>query len=192
MADPLNSAHSHPASTNSASANSASASSASPNQLNPPVPVPENLWGERWRFAALPAGELLEAFGGRMIPVQSVPLDLDPLKLGLASTAPVPGVVIDGGRQSRQLAQWLEGEGPIGITFILGDLDGLILRSGNRDRWILATSQDPEVRQAGLTFTERLQASSGLHFLLVQPDDSGMTYSGFWLLRSADKSLTGL
>jgi hypothetical protein len=187
MADPLNSAHSHPDLANSASLNSASAT-----LLNPPVPVPENLWGERWRFAALPAGELLEAFAGRMMPVQSIPPELDPLKLGLASTVPVPGVVIDGGRQSLRLAQWLGEEGPIGISFILGDLDGLILRAGDRDRWILATSQDSEVRQAGITFTQRLQASSGLHFLLVQPDDSGMTYTGFWLLRSGEPSSTGL
>jgi RNA-binding protein Tab2/Atab2 len=184
MEDPLNPAHSHPVSANSASSNSASSNSASSNLLNPPAPVPENLWGERWRFAALPAGELLDAFAGRMLPVQSIPPELDPLKLGLASTVPVPGVVIDGGRQSLQLAQWLGGEGPIGLSFILGELDGLILRAADRDRWILATSQDPDVRQAGLTFTERLQASSGLHFLLVQPDDSGMTYTGFWLLRT--------
>ncbi|NEQ67039.1 MAG: DUF1092 family protein, partial [Symploca sp. SIO2D2] len=26
----------------------------------------------------------------------------------------------------------------------------------------------------------------GLHFLLVQPDDSGMTYTGFWLLQNID------
>nr|WP_317106120.1 Tab2 family RNA-binding protein [Chroococcidiopsis sp. SAG 2025] len=32
-------------------------------------------------------------------------------------------------------------------------------------------------------YAQRQQQSQGLHFLLVQPDDSGMTYTGFWLLR---------
>jgi hypothetical protein len=51
------------------------------------------------------------------------------------------------------------------------------------DRWILATFQDPEVAQAAQTFQERKQLNKGLHFLLVQPDDSGVTDSGFWLLQ---------
>ncbi|NJO21578.1 MAG: DUF1092 family protein, partial [Spirulinaceae cyanobacterium RM2_2_10] len=33
----------------------------------PPRPLPDNLWGETWRFAALPAGELT-AFRDRPLP----------------------------------------------------------------------------------------------------------------------------
>jgi hypothetical protein len=52
-----------------------------------------------------------------------------------------------------------------------------------RDRWILNTFDDPDMRSAAQQYEQRKQASQGLHFLLVQPDDSGMTYTGFWLLR---------
>ncbi|MDE5086380.1 MAG: Tab2/Atab2 family RNA-binding protein, partial [Trichodesmium sp. St16_bin2-tuft] len=50
--------------------------------------------------------------------------------------------------------------------------------------WVVATFSDQEVSGAGQVYEQRKQQSQGLHFLLVQPDDSGMTYSGFWLLES--------
>ncbi|NES98783.1 MAG: DUF1092 family protein, partial [Desertifilum sp. SIO1I2] len=51
------------------------------------------------------------------------------------------------------------------------------------DRWVLETFSDRQVAAAAQTFLQRQKASLGLHFLLVQPDDSGMTYTGFWLLQ---------
>ncbi len=149
-----------------------------------PVPLPENLWGDRWRFAALPAGELVESFRDRPIPILELPEEWQPLNLGLASTQPIPGVVIDGGRQSRRLALWLQSVQPVSLHFLSGAPDGLILEAGLVDRWVLTTFEDPEVQAAGQQFAQRQQAAQGLHFLLVQPDDSGITYSGFWLLRS--------
>lgn len=148
-----------------------------------PLPLPENLWGDRWRFAALPAVELAESFTGRLIPVLEMPEFLLPLQLGLASTIPVPGVVIDGGRQSLRLARWLQAARPVSLGFIPGSPDGLILEAGLVDRWVVATFDDSEVRTAAQEFEQRKVTSQGLHFLLVQPDDSGMTYSGFWLLK---------
>ncbi len=47
----------------------------------------------------------------------------------------------------------------------------LILEASLADRWILATFADEKV------------SAAGLYFLLVQPDDSGMTYTGLWLLQ---------
>jgi hypothetical protein len=154
--------------------------------LNPPVPLPEDLWGDRWRFASLPAAELEVAFTGRMIPILSMPAARLPLQLGLASSLPIPGVVIDGGRRSLQLAQWLAASEPRSLNYIAGTPNGLILQSGLRDRWIVATFEDAEVATAAREYTQRQQACQGLHFLLVQPDDSGMTYSGFWLLKPED------
>jgi hypothetical protein len=52
----------------------------------PPLPLPENLWGDRWRFAALPAGNIEEAFAERPIPILQMPEFLLPINLGLAST----------------------------------------------------------------------------------------------------------
>lgn len=150
----------------------------------PPVPLPENLLGEQWRFAALNAGDLIDAFAGRAIPILEMPESFLPINLGLASTVPVPGVIIDGGRQSMKLARWLQDARPVAMNYIAGDPDGLILEAGLADRWVLATFEDEEVAAAAKAYEQRKQLTQGLHFLLVQPDESGMTYSGFWLLRN--------
>lgn len=149
----------------------------------PPVPVPEALWGDRWRFGAIAAGEFLPAFEHKPIPVRSMPTADLPIHLGLSSAQAIPGVIIDGGRVSMHLVRWLVEVQPVALHYIPGDPDGLILDAGLVDRWILATFEDAEVKTAAQTFQERQQAAKGLHFLLVQPDDSGVTYSGLWLLR---------
>lgn len=82
------------------------------------------------------------------------------------------------------LARWLQQIQPVALNYIPGDPDGLILEAGLVDRWVLTTFTDADVITAAKTFQSRQQAAKGLHFLLVQPDDSGMTYSGFWLLNS--------
>jgi RNA-binding protein Tab2/Atab2 len=150
----------------------------------PPVPLPENLWGDRWRFASLPAGDLVAAFKDRPLPILDMPESLLPLNLGLASTIAVPGVVIYGGRQSMQLARWLQKAQPVALNYVPGELAGLVLEAGLADRWVVATFADNEVVASAQAYAQRQQQSQGLHFLLVQPDDSGMTYTGFWLLRA--------
>lgn len=152
----------------------------------PPLPLSETLLGQQWQFAALPASELVDAFTGRMIPVLNLPESLLPLNLGLASTTLIPGVVIEGGKRSLPLTRWIEQVHPVSLNYIAGAPDGLILEAGLVDRWIIATFEDPEVATAAVEYERRKQVSQGLHFLLVQPDDSGMTYTGFWLLKSDD------
>ncbi|MBD2773659.1 Tab2/Atab2 family RNA-binding protein [Iningainema tapete] len=148
----------------------------------PPTPMPEALWGEQWRFATLSASDITEVFSDRPIPIIEMPEFLLPINLGLASTLPIPGVVIYGGRQSMRLARWLQAERPFALNYIGGTPDGLVLEAGLVDRWIIATFTDQQVKAAAQMYEQRKQQSRGLHFLLVQPDDSGMTYSGFWLL----------
>lgn len=150
----------------------------------PPLPLPDNLWGEQWRFAAIAASELEPVFRGRAIPILSMPESHLPIRLQIASTTAIPGVVIDGGRRSMALAQWLQSVNPVALRYIPGQPDGLILEAGLVDRWVLATFDDAGVMQAARTFGDRLISSQGVHFLLVQPDDSGRTYSGFWLLQA--------
>ena len=152
----------------------------------PPQALPENLWGEQWRFAALSAGDLVDVFRDRPMPILDMPKFLFPINLGIASTVPVPGVAIYGGRKSMQLARWLQAAKPVSLNYIpteVGESGGLVLESGLVDRWIVATFEDREIAKAAQVYEQRKQESQGLHFLLVQPDDSGMTYSGFWLLR---------
>lgn len=148
----------------------------------PPLPLPENLWGEQWRFAAIVSSEL-ERFQHRPIPILEMPEFLAPMRLQLPSSLPIPGVVIDGGRRSRPLAQWLQRAKPFALDYIPGQPDGLILQAGLVERWVLTTFEDEAVIAAAKTFQQRQQQSKGLHFLLVQPDETGMTYSGFWLLQ---------
>ncbi len=150
----------------------------------PPAPLPENLWGEQWRFASLAASDVETRFSDRPIPILHIPEHFKPINLGLASTVPVPGVVIYGGRQSMRLARWLQQARPVSFNYISGAPDGLILEASLVDRWIVATFEDPEVTTAAQAFEQRKKHCRGLHFLLVQPDDSGMTYSGFWLLQA--------
>jgi hypothetical protein len=149
----------------------------------PPVPLAETLWGDRWGFTSLPAADLVEAFRDRPIPILEMPEDWFPLKLGIASTLPIPGVVITGGRRSMMIARWLQESHPYSLNYVPGAPDGLILEAGLCDRWIVATFADPDVKAAAQQYEQRKRQSKELHFLLVQPDDSGITYSGFWLLR---------
>lgn len=152
----------------------------------PPIPLSEQLWGEKWRFATLMASDIEDSFAGQPIPILEMPEFLLPINLGIASTLPVPGVVIDGGKQSLRLARWIQESRPVALNYIPGAPDGLILESGLVDRWIVATFADREVTVAAQIFEQRKQETKGLHFLLVQPDDSGMTYSGFWLLQNVE------
>ncbi len=85
-----------------------------------------------------------------------------------------------------RLARWLQTSRPVALNYVAGAPDGLILEAGLVDRWIVATFEDQEVASAAQLYEQRKQQSHGLHFLLVQPDDSGMTYSGFWLLGKED------
>ncbi|MGB7520395.1 MAG: Tab2/Atab2 family RNA-binding protein [Spirulinaceae cyanobacterium] len=154
-------------------------------EQNPPQALPDQLWGDKWSFVTFPAGSLEEIFGDRPIPIRSLPTSLLPINLGIASTVKVPGVVIYGGRKSMQIASWLQGVKPAALNYIPTEVDksgGLILAGGLVDRWIVATFEDEEVARAAKIYEERKQASQGLHFLLIQPDDSGITTSGFWLL----------
>ncbi|MDY6782461.1 MAG: Tab2/Atab2 family RNA-binding protein [Cyanobacteriota bacterium] len=152
----------------------------------PPQALPDYLWGDQWRFATLPAGEVVETFRDRPIPILDLPDDLHPLNLDLASTTPIPGVIIYGGRQSMRLARWLQDARPVAlqsIPTVVGESGGLVLEAGLVDRWIAITYEDAEVARSATRFHDRQKAARGLHFLLVQPDDSGMTDTGFWLLK---------
>ncbi len=153
-----------------------------------PNPIPEYLWGEQWRFGSLSAQNFQENLRHEPIPVQAVPEDWLPLHVGLSSQTMIPGLIVDAGRRAMALAQWLQTQAPAFLSYVPGAPDGMVMAAGLVERWILLTFEDPEVRAAALSFTQRLQQAQGLHFLLVRPDDSGMTFTGLWLLRSSRES----
>jgi hypothetical protein len=152
----------------------------------PPVPIPENILGDKWRFGALSAGDVTDFTSSRPIPILEFPDFLTPMNLGLASTQLIPGIVIYGGRQSMRLARWFKETSAQALNYISGAPDGLILEAGLADRWVVATFEDKDVSAAAKIYEQRKLQSHGLHFLLIQPDDSGMTYTGFWLLQAEE------
>ncbi len=158
-------------------------------EASPPQSLPENLWGKTWRFASFPAGEIIHYFRQQPIPILSIDSQDDPLSLGLPSHHRISGIVIEGDRKAMILARWLAENHPYSLNFIpteIGQSGGLILESGLSDRWVLVTFEDPEMATSAQQYEQRKQENKGLHFLLVQPDDTGITYSGFWLLSSLD------
>ncbi|UJB68082.1 Tab2/Atab2 family RNA-binding protein [Acaryochloris sp. 'Moss Beach'] len=150
----------------------------------PPQPMPEHLWGDQWQFVTLAASELESVLLQRPIPLRTVPEMLWPSHLGLAADAKIPGVLINGGRRSMQLAQWLQQRQPASIQAMRAELSGLIMAAGLNERYVLVTYDDADIVSAAQGFEQGKQGSQGLHFLLVQPDDSGVTYTGMWLLSS--------
>ncbi|MBE9176415.1 DUF1092 family protein [Synechocystis salina LEGE 06155] len=151
----------------------------------PPQPLPDSLLGESWQFVALPAQDIWPYFGDRPMRYQSMPEHLSPLQLGLAADLPIPGVVIYGGRQCRQIGQWLAEQQPTSLLYIAEDPQqsgGLVLHTQTGDRWVMVTFKDGEMATAAGVFSQRQQKAKGLHFLWLQPDDSGVTTTGFWLL----------
>jgi hypothetical protein len=151
----------------------------------PPQPLPENLWGDRWQFVGLPAQDLELYLLERPIPIRKVSELALPSQQQLAKTLLIPGIAIEAGRQSMQLARWVDAQHPQAIEAVNRELGALMLTSEqNAAQWILATYQDQEVRLAAQTFEERKIQSCGIHFLLIQPDSTEVTYSGLWILRA--------
>ena len=152
----------------------------------PPQPLPEHLWGETWQFATLSAEALEEGLLQRPIPIRNASTELLPSQLHLAPSARISGVVIYGDRHSMPLARWVQQQQPVSLQAVQGEVSGVVMAAGLCDRWILVTYDDPTVLAAAQTFEHRRQANQGLHFLLVQPDNSNVTFTGLWLLAQPD------
>ena len=152
----------------------------------PPQPLPEFIWGDNWSFVSIPAGDIINFVQDRPIPFQDIPESLFPINLGIASNIAIPGIVVYGGKNSLSLCRWLQEQKPVALNYIPNEADlsgGLVLESGLVDRWIFNTFEDATVAKAAKNYEANKQTSKGLHFLVIQPDDSGMTYTGFWLLK---------
>ena len=152
----------------------------------PPENLPEKLWGENWHFVSMLAGEIIDFASDRPLPVCNLPKSVVRANSLLHPETKIPGIAIDGGRKSLVLTQWLAAAKPFSLNYIpteIGKSGGLILEAGLVERWILATFDSAEVATAAKNYQQAKQASQGVHFLLVQPDDSGMTHTGFWLLQ---------
>ena len=159
-----------------------------PIKLDKPVPepLPEKLWGDKWQIANIKAGQIVDIFRDRPIPICHLSESFYPINLGIASDISIPGIVVYGGRKSMQIAQWIEQEKPAFINYIpteIGKSGGFILETGLVDRWVFNTFESEQAAEIARSYEQKKQSSQGLHFILIQPDDSGMTYTAFWLLK---------
>jgi hypothetical protein len=155
-------------------------------EKSPPQALPENIWGDKWQIANIAAGQIIDLFSDRPIPIQSIPQEFYPINLNLASDIFIPGVIVYGGRKSREIARWIEQQIPAFINYIpteIGKSGGFILETGLVERWVFNTFESEQAEGIARKYEQNKQASKGLHFLLIQPDDSGMTTTAFWLLR---------
>ena len=154
-----------------------------------PQALPENLWGDEWQIANIAAGQIIDLFSDRPIPIFSMPKEFYPLNLNLTSDLFIPGIVVYGGRKSMQLARWVEQQTPAFINYIPTEIaksGGFILETGLVDRWVFNTFESSEAASIARKYEQNKKKCQGLHFLLIQPDDSGMTTTGFWLLRQLE------
>ncbi|PSB07173.1 hypothetical protein C7B62_20745 [Pleurocapsa sp. CCALA 161] len=152
----------------------------------PPQALPENLWGDKWQIANIAAGQIIDLFRDRPIPIINIPQEFYPINLNLPSDIFIPGLVVYGGKKSMQLACWIEQQTPAFINYIpteIGKSGGFILETGLVDRWVFNTFESEQAEEIARKYEQNKQASQGLHFLLIQPDDSGMTTTAFWLLK---------
>ena len=151
-----------------------------------PQPLPGDLWGDRWQIANINAGQIVDLFIDLPIPICHLPSALFPINLGIASNVPIPGIVVYGGRKSMQIATWIEQQNPAYINYIpteIGKSGGFILETGLVDRWIFNTFESESAAEIARSYEQKKKAAKGLHFILIQPDDSGMTNTAFWLLQ---------
>ncbi|MEL7409195.1 MAG: Tab2 family RNA-binding protein [Cyanobacteria bacterium J06558_2] len=156
----------------------------------PPQGLPEDLWGDEWQIANIAAGQIIDLFCDNPIPIKRIPQEFYPINLNLSSGVFVPGIVVFGGRKSMQLAQWIDQQTPAFIHYIpteVGKSGGFILETGLCDRWVFNTFESEQAAGIARKYEQNKQASKGLHFLLIQPDDSGMTTTAFWLLKEPVK-----
>lgn len=156
----------------------------------PPQALPENLWGDEWQIANIAAGQIIDLFCDRPIPISSIPEEFYPLNLNLTSNIFIPGIVVYGGKTSMQLARWIEQQAPAFINYIpteIGKSGGFVLETGLVDRWIFNTFESEAAAEIARKYEHTKQTAQGLHFLLIQPDDSGMTTTAFWLLKESAK-----
>jgi RNA-binding protein Tab2/Atab2 len=156
--------------------------------LSPPQPLPENLWGDRWQFVSLPAEDLEFRLWERPIPIRDAASLALPSQQNLGSSVTIPGILIDAGRQAMTLSRWLLERKPEQIVAVNLELGAIILTTAQQERWILATYQDGAVRDAGQVFEARKTQSDQIHFLLIAPDDSNVTYTGLWILKGRSPS----
>ena len=141
----------------------------------PAVPLPEEVQGDAWSWASLPASLLREAsdwpigFSGLL-----------PLPEALEDDQGVPGLRLFSNSRALAMAGWLGGLEPVRL---LVEGRQLVLEAGQDDRW-LVSDLDPS---AAASITAELDRSKehakGLQFIAIQSSPEEQAFAGFWMMR---------
>ena len=141
----------------------------------PPIPLPEEVQGDAWSWATLPAGLLRDAadwpmsFSGLL-----------PVPTNLEDEAQVPGLRLFSRTRSLAMAGWLGGLEPVRL---LVEGRQLILEAGQDDRW-LVSDLDGEAAKSVTSALETCQTSvRGLQFIAIQASPDEQAFAGFWMMR---------
>jgi hypothetical protein len=141
----------------------------------PPIPLPEEVQGDAWSWATLPAGLLRDAddwpmsFSGLL-----------PVPTNLEDEAQVPGLRLFSQTRSLAMAGWLGGLEPVRL---LVEGRQLILEAGQDDRW-LVSDLDGEAAKSIASALETCQTSlRGLQFIAIQASPDEQAFAGFWMMR---------
>ena len=141
----------------------------------PPVPLPEEVQGEAWSWASLPAGLLRDAsdwpmsFSGLL-----------PLPDGLQDDAPVPGLRLFSRNRSLAMAGWLGGLEPVRL---ITEGRQLILEAGQDDRWLVSDLDPAASEEVNTAMAAAREQARGLQFIAIQASPEEQAFAGFWMLR---------
>ena len=141
----------------------------------PAVPLPEEVQGDAWSWAALPA-ELLRDAGDWPMGFSG----LLPLPDGLDDAQTVPGLRLFSSSRALAMAGWLGGLEPVRL---LVEGRQLVLEAGQDDRWLVSDldAQAAEAITAALAASK--QTGKGLQFIAIQASPEEQAFAGFWMMR---------
>ena len=141
----------------------------------PAVPLPEEVQGDAWSWAALPAQMLRDAgdwpmgFSGLL-----------PLPDGLDDEQTVPGLRLFSSSRALAMAGWLGGLEPVRL---LVDGRQLVLEAGQDDRWLVSDLDAQAAEAITAALADSKQVGKGLQFIAIQASPEEQSFAGFWMMR---------
>ena len=141
----------------------------------PAVPLPEEVQGDAWSWAALPAQLLREAsdwpmgFSG-LLPVPD----------GVDDGQTVPGLRLFSSSRALAMAGWLGGLEPVRL---LVEGRQLVLEAGQDDRWLVSDLDAQAAEAITAALAESKQIGKGLQFIAIQASPEEQAFAGFWMMR---------
>ena len=141
----------------------------------PAVPLPEEVQGDAWSWAALPAQMLRDAgdwpmgFSGLL-----------PLPDGLDDEQTVPGLRLFSSSRALAMAGWLGGLEPVRL---LVEGRQLVLEAGQDDRWLVSDLDAQAAEAITAALADSKQVGKGLQFIAIQASPEEQSFAGFWMMR---------